>query len=1017
MTRPQQRAFLRVLLTLVTAACALLTPSAALAQFNTGAITGIVTDSSGGVLAGATILITNSGTNDSRTVVADAQGRYDAPALSTGTYRVEASLDGFQTRKIDGIQLAVGERARVDVKLSVGQVAETVVVTGQTRVNTETANIGSTIGQTSVANLPINGRDFTLLLATVPGSVQSSNFFQTSINGVPTWFGQSVLVDGIDSGRGDLNGFSNTLGRVDARITRASMDSIQEVQVVEQTYSAEYGQSMGAVINAITKSGTNELHGSLFEYFRNDALDSNDYFSEKRNLGKNTFRMNQFGGNVGGPLKRDKVFFFGNYEGVRQDRGVVLQGLVPTTTFRSTFAPALSSVLAKLPLPNQSSVPTNDPRLGLYATQGLRNLREDTGSFKVDVNLSAADRFSVRYNVNDSKTITPYGLAQDQTAEAPLRTQLLKGTLTHTFSGNTVNELGFGINRNVTYPNGGDMSLPIFNFAFIDGAIAAPGAAQFSQYRAGTNYQFTDTLTFIRGGHALKVGTDIRLNRRNARLDQQDQFVFFSLADFANNAPFQVQRIGHPMLWFSNENYSFFAQDDWRIHSRVTINAGVRYDVSSVSREKNGNLQNFDLQTMTYSPKGEKVQDPDLNNIAPRLGVAWDVTGTKRTVVRAGYGVFYNQELPGIYGSPQINSYPSQTVTVFDALFAGLPLSYPLDPRVFATAPFSSRTVGVIDRNLRTSYAQEFSANVQQDIGFGVVQIGYVGNRLRDIVAGQAVTALNPNRINPFTGVRPNPALGDVMLIGNYPESNYDALQVGFKRALAMGLALNANYTYAVQKDDAIGFLKDYQDPDHPENDYSYGDTDLRHNFSMDFVYNVPTTVMHFLPGRMAEGWQVSGIVQARSGLPVNVTVTGGLFGGSLRPDLVPGVSTKPANYSLPDHQYNPDAFVAPPPGQYGDTPRNYLRAPGFAQFDVSFAKMTRLAGARGLQIRVDVFNLFNRTNFAAPFSGLQRDPLSNSLNSTGSFGQSLQTVGDELGGLIGAGGPRQVQLSARFSF
>ncbi len=388
MTRPQQRARLRALLTLLVAACAFLTPSAALAQFNTGAITGIVTDSSGGVLAGATILITNTGTNDSRTVVADAQGRYDAPALSTGTYRVEASLDGFQTRKVDGVQLAVGERARVDVKLSVGQVAETVVVTGQTRVNTETANIGSTIGQTSVANLPINGRDFTLLLATVPGSVQSSNFFQTSINGVPTWSRPERAWSTGSIPAAAISTASPTRSAASTRaITRASMDSIQEVQVVEQTYSAEYGQSMGAVINAITKSGTNNVHGSLFEYFRNEALDSNDYFSEKRDLGRTRSALNQFGGNVGGPIKRDKVFFFGNYEGVRQDRGVVLQGLVPTPAFRSTRSqPALSTVLAKLPLPNQTSVPTNDPRLGLYATQGLRNLREDTGSFKVDVN-------------------------------------------------------------------------------------------------------------------------------------------------------------------------------------------------------------------------------------------------------------------------------------------------------------------------------------------------------------------------------------------------------------------------------------------------------------------------------------------------------------------------------------------------------------------------------------------------------------------------------------------------------
>ncbi len=988
----------------------------AYAQFNTGTITGVVRDQTGGVLPGANVEIVNAGTGEQRTVVTNGEGRYEALALPTGVYAVHATLTGFQRGGVTNLQLAVGERARVDIELRV-DVGEHIEVSAPvTRTNTESSEIGDTISQARVANLPINGRDFTQLLATVPGSVQSSNFFQTSLNGVPTWFGQGILVDGIDAGRGDLNGVSNVLGRIDARINRASVDSIQEVQVLEQTYSAQYGQAIGTIVNAISKSGTNTLSGGLFEYFRNDALDANDFFANARNVGKPDFKLNQFGGNLGGPIIRDRAFFFGNYEGVRQNQQNVLQGLVPTPSFRSTFVPAMAPVLAALPLPN-SSAATSDPRVGLYSTLGTRELREDTGAIKVDVNMSAVDRLTVRYNINDSKTITQYGIASGQTAPGTLRVQLLKLTHTRTIGTNAVNEAAVGLNRNVTYPREGDTTLPVFNFAFIDGALAQPGQALFSQYRATNDWQFVDTFSLVHDNHAWKLGTDIRVNRRDARVDQQDQFVFFSLADFANDAPFQVQRIGQPLLHYANENYSFFAQDDWKALSRLTLNLGVRYDVSSVSRERNGLLQNYDLTTRTYTPVGAAITNPDLNNVAPRVGFAWDVRGTQKTVVRGGWGYFYNQELPASFGSPQNDTFPNLTVNVFDALFAGVPLAFPLQDNLFALAPPSSKAINVIDPNLRTPYAQQWSLNVQQDIGLGVVQVGYVGNRVRKMTAGSSITALNLNRTDPFTGQRPIADLGDVFWIAGYPKSNYDALQASFKRGLSHGLGINVNYTYAVEKDDAIGFLEDYQDTNNPEGDWSYGDHDLRHNFTFDVIYNVPTSALKFLPDRLAEGWQISSITQMRSGMPVNVTVTGGLFGGSLRPNRVAGVSTSPSDYREPDHQYNADAFVAPPAGTYGALPRNALRGPMFAQVDFSLSKATRLAGSAQLQFRADVFNLFNHTNFSVPFSGLNRDPLTNSLNPTVSFGQSYQTVGTETGSAVGPGGPRQMQLSVRLSF
>src|SRR5882762_7073035 len=516
------------------------------AQSNTGSISGIVQDEGGAIIRGATITVTNVGTNETRTTQSNDEGYYEVPSLATGVYKVVGTASGFQEATVNEARLAVGAKLRVDVNMTVGGVSETVTVAEQTTTDTETSSVGDTITLERVANVPINGRDFTGLLATVPGSVQSTNQFQASINGIPSTFGgSSVLVDGIDAGRVDLNGTSNVLGRIESRVNRVSMDSIQEIQVVEQNYSAQYGQAIGAVINPITKSGTNQFHGSGFDYFRNEHLDANDFFNNERGFARSPFRMNQFGGNIGGPIVKDKLFFFANYEGVRQTRGILFRGFVPTASFRTKFIPSLAPALAVLPLPNTNNListdttndtPTKTFEFGEYRAIKDDTLHENTGSIKLDYHYSERSQFSLRYNLNDSNTVTPYGVATDQTANGSLRVQLFKVSNTYTLSSNAVNDLAFGINRNVTNPSAGSSTLPIFNFLFADSSIAGPGPAQFNQFRTGTVYQFLDTLTYIKGNHSLKFGTDIRLNRRDAESVPQFTLFFFGANDFARGA-------------------------------------------------------------------------------------------------------------------------------------------------------------------------------------------------------------------------------------------------------------------------------------------------------------------------------------------------------------------------------------------------------------------------------------------------------------------------------------------------
>ena len=998
--------------TLISLFVLLVFATGAFAQSNTGSITGVVTDPNGAVVPNAAVTVINQGTNEKRTAQSDGEGRYEVPGLPNGIYTVEATASGFKTTSVKDLRLAVGEKARADVTMNVGGVDAVVTVAGQTRIDSETSTVGDTIATERISNNPVNGRDFTGLLATIPGSVQTTNQFQTSINGIPSTFGgSSVLVDGIDAGRVDLNGTSNVLGRIESRVNRVSMDSIQEVQTVEQNYGAQYGQAIGAVINPITKSGTNEFHGSAFDYFRNEALDARDFFA-----GKQKFRLNQFGGNVSGRLIRDKLFFFTNYEGVRQTRGTTFTSLVPTAAFRSTFAPSIAPVLSTIPLPSAPFIP--DPRVGIFSIQKDGKLREDTGSVKIDWLHTQRSQFSVRYNINDSDTKTPYGVGTDQTADGTLRVQLFKASHNYTFSTNTINEFAFGINRNVTDVGAGPSTLPRFDLSlFVDQALAAPGPAQFAQFRTGTVYQFLDTLSSVRGNHSLKAGTDIRLNRRSAESTVQETLTFASLNDFRDNVPFLFSKGGNPLLDYANENFSLFIQDDWKAHPRLSLNLGLRYDVSSVSREKDGRLQNFDLNTLTFTPPGQKLYDVDKNNFGPRFGFAFDVFGNHKTVLRGGYGIFYDRDLPASFGSPQANTFPTLGFDIFTALFVcGIFPRFPVDPASYSCAVPNAFH---IEKDLQTAMAQHWSLNIQHDLGFGTLQVGYVGNHVTHLLTNGVVSPRNINRADPVTFARPlSSNFGDIFVVGAYPQSNYNALQVTFKRNLAKGVRVNANYTWSHTIDDVVGFFKDYQDENNARAERASSDQDVRHNFTMDAGYDLPLRDWFGGgPSWIIDGWQLNTITQIRSGLPVNVNLKGGVLGGfSFRPNVVPGVDTRCPNFSVPACQFNAAAFSSPGAGVFGNAGRNLLRGPGFAQVDFSVFKDTKLTETSSLQFRAEIFNLFNHANFADPSGGLTTDD-KNSVRGTAFFGQSISTVGNQLGGLLGFGGPRQIQLSLRYLF
>jgi len=1019
----------RYLFPAIVCLCAfLLWHSPANAQYDTGSIVGTVHDATGGVVSGASVKITNNKTGRVYELTSNDLGSFEMNGLPASVYTVETSKTGFKTERIADILLYSTDRREVDVRLAIGAASEQITVMADTlTVNTQSSELGASIDSKSVSNLPLNGRDFTSLIALVPGSVTTGAFGQNSLGGYETTFaGVNVLLDGADATRIDVNAVSTQLGRQESRISRASIDSIQEFKVMSSTYTAEYGRSAGDIVNVITKSGGNAIHGSIFEYFRNDAMDAKNYFETL----PTPLRLNQFGANVSGPIVKDKLFYFVNYEGVRQIVTTPITDVpVMTEAERANLSPTMVPVMATVPFPTVpgpvifvgqcpggTDCVHND--LG-YFNGNLRNtLREDTGSVKVDYNVTTKDTFAFRFNVNDSYTSTQYGIATGQISPSTSRNFLLKGTWSHTFGSTLLNEFGIAFNRPQTDSLGGGDGFPFFQCSAFWGCGSAntfgtaPGPALFSNLRPQHSLQFLDTLTWVKGKHTIKAGFDIRHVVTHDTLQIQDFLAFDSKTDFEAGQALQLSTLGHNEVGVQNTNYDFFVQDDIRLTPRFTVNLGLRYEYNTVLQ---GDLiGNFNIATLTLDPIGQPLYNPDRNNFGPRVGFSWDVTGHGKTVLRGGFGVFYSPMLTGAALGLAGNYQQNININIFDFFTPGFSctpsyfLTYPIpDPFPTCTPPPPTNVTG-LDRNIRDTYSLHWSLGVQHELFKDtILETAYVGNRGVKGPAGAAYAGQELN-LSPFP-LTPNqlsPDFGQIRRFGNFINSNYEALQVSLRRRVSKGVTLDANYTYAHETDDAVNILTSaYQNSHNPNLDYASGDIDVRHNFTLGAVWELP--VASSLPKHLAEGWQISTLFQARGGLPYNIAVSPPFLGtDQIRPNLTGEPLTFAGSNTpgSPGHpQINPAAFAAPPNGQFGDLGRNTGRGPGFTQWDLSFAKTTQIRERLSVQFRGELFNILNHPNFANP-DGYLTDA---------NFGISTATIANH----VGTGTSRQAQLVLKLLF
>ncbi len=972
-----------------------------------GRISGQILDPSLASVPGATVTAENTSTDAKREVEADRQGRYVFDDLPIGPYKVTASAKGFQSQAQSNLQLNVASTLIVNFTLPTGQMTQTVEVTGKAEVVDPDAANGQLMGNKSVVDLPINGRDYARFTLLTPGAVAVYNYIaDTTFDGMQSVHNQ-FSIDGVDASRVDEPYMANGFER-GARLLTGSLDTVEEFRVQTSNYNAEYGRAAGSDVRIVTKSGGNQFHGTAFDFLRNDFFDARNFFNV---VGTHMpeFRYNNFGGNFSGPIIKDKTFFFANYEGSRQLIGITGSGSVPSLLMRSEVlatSPQLSALLNQFPIGQTTS--TTNPLVANYTTTGVSNVREDTGSIKVDHNFSPKDHIFVRYNENSSYVhgplfgVTTSKLGLDDHQNVPITTTNAAFHYDKIFSASLVNELLIGVQRWASVLDSSE-PLPTVN---ITGVTVAPGNGGYSRTNS-TMYQYGDSMSWVHGAHTVKFGATAWKSEVNAYSQPSYSLTYTSLQNFISDKLYQATFSGgNPGSGIRELWVGSFVQDTWQARPGVTVDLGLRWDLGVPNYDVHGKAQPFDLSTYTLGPPGQQWFPMNKKNFSPRVALAWQLT--KSTVIRTGYGIFYQQYPPGLGSGIVTNTVPGN----FSLLQQNIPtLTYPVTPFITqGTAPVPAYSA--FNQHHPDWYAQQWNFTVKQALpGKLALSVAYVGNH-----AVNLRIQTYQNLFSPALGARPYPQYGNISVENDEGQSIYDGLQVSLNRRFSTGITMSFNYTYSKSIDD----VQDYglystlpQNMNCISCDRGPGTNDIRHNATFTFLYNLPIGqgqrffgTANGFAGRMISGWQVNTLGLIRSGIAdlplIGVNTYGNADTTNQRPNVVAGVSTIPANQTI-NQFWNPAAFSIPATGTFGNAGRGTLYGPSAWDADVSLMKDTAITEKTHVEFRAEIFNIFNHPTFALPYN----------VVGTSSFGQILSTFGSTLG----FGVSRQIQLALKFKF
>jgi len=1003
--------------------------AAARAQTVAGVVRGVIRDPSGGHVPGATVTLTSRETHARRSATSDARGEFTIPSVPPGEYRLEAEHQGF-VKYAQALTMEVNQDQDIRVEMDLARAGtETVEVAGTAPlVRTESPGVGGVIDNRQILGLPLDGRNFyqlTLLLPGVAPPAQGSagsvrGAFSINVNGAREDSNNFVL-DGAYNGDPKLNGVSVT----------PPVDAIREFAAETSTYDASFGRNAGGQVSVVTRSGGNQFHGTAYEFFRNGALDGNNFFAPSGQPAPK-YQRNQFGGTLGGPLVRNRTFFFADYEGTRMASGQTQIGNVPTLAERGGDFSQSSQVAldptTRQPIPG-GKMPQyylNPIGLGIAALypQPDRNvaganfvsspsLTDNLNQFDVrlDHSFRASDDLFARSSFMDDNLFEPFAGSPGDAAvpgyglHIPSRSQNVSFGETHIFTPALVSELRLAFNRvsNGDFQQGQGTSidrqlgLPELSMNPRDWGLTLVSASGFSavgddptapEHGTTNTYQIAGNATWTRGQHLVKFGLDLRLLLQNAYRDIESRG-FLDFTGLLLGNPLEELLLGAPTetggatennpQHLRTRSYDFFATDTWRVRPRLALTLGLRYEYNSPAVDAANRADAYNPATRSLVQLGQSGSprggyNPDFNNIAPRIGLAWSPGGRGTTVFRAAYGIHYDQSSlapgEGLY---------------FSAPYYNFSLYYPIEGLVnlSLTNPFPSNfpfpypgSAIAFQRNLRTPYAQQWNFGVQRQLGKPrVLEIAYVGSKGTHLIDSRNINQPRPSVRLENPG--PNPDFSEIDIIESQANSTYHSLQTRLQQRLWQGLSLLASYTYAKSIDDASGFFNATGDPNFPQNSYNLraergrSDFDIRQRFTLSYAYDLPVFKGH----RWTAGWQSFGVLTFQTGqpftvalLPDNDNTNTGIsqlgFGANDRPNVVG--NPRFAN-PTPQEWFNTAAFAIPPYGQFGNAGRNILDGPGLQAVNLSMLKNTAVTERLNLQFRTEFFNALNRTNLNLP--------------------------------------------------
>jgi hypothetical protein len=1030
------------------------------AQSTNASLTGRVTDPSKARIVDAKITAISAGTNFRYKTATNDSGEYYLANLPPSSYRLEVEKTGFKKLIKPDVILHVQDASEINFEMTLGSASESVTVEGGAPLlNTESATVSTVINRTFIDDLPLNGRSFQTLIMLTPGVVVTATAFDDqgqfsangqradanyfTVDGVSANFGVTSYFPLVQAAGGALpaltvSGGTNSL---------VSVDALQEFRVQASSFAPEFGRTPGGQISIVTRSGTNRFHGTLFEYFRNDVLDADDWFVNDDHLPKPEERQNDFGGVFGGPIIKDKTFFFFSYEGLRLRQPSTQESVVPDSPSRQQAPAAMQPYLNAFPVANGAEVGAG---LAQFNASYSNPSSLDAYSIRVDQVVNSKTAFFARYSYSPSSFSErgplgpPYTVLSEtepisssvQTLTLGL-TELIKPEISNEVRVNYSNQriiesyaldsLGGAVplSDSLSFPSPYTSANSALQFYVV-------GAGLYGQGKLGTDEQrqvnVIDNLSVTKGRHQMRFGVDYRWLSPFSTPFQYRQFAEFSgvtcpapptscsgyalngTAAFAEASAYQSDAL-------LSRNLSLYGQDTWKITPRLTVTYGLRWDINPPLKGKNLANDPFTVTglnnpaTLALARRGTPLYQTTYGNVAPRVGVAYQLDGGSNwtSVLRGGFGIFYDLGSSSLGGVSSYFPYSANNF-FFDATFPLSPQN--AAPPALTTSPPVS-TILVAVPNLKLPRTYEWNGALEQSLGSSqTVSLTYVGAVGRDLL--RVTNLFNPNQ-----------NFGQVNLTDNSATSDYQALQLKFERRLSRGLQALVSYTWShsidISSTDAFSnYLSTPGSVANPNIDRGNSDFDIRHSFTAGVTYNLPSPDSNNFGHAALGGWSVDSFVFARAAPPVDVVGAIEYADGIAlypRPDVVPGVPLVLYGSQYPGGKaFNPAAFTAPPTGQQGDFGRNVLRGFGAWQADVAFQRQFRLTEKMGLRFRGEFFNLFNHPNFGPPDNNLT-DPL---------FGRSMQMLASSLGSgganggfnpLYQIGGPRSIQLALKLMF